>query len=97
MNADEIYMIVHNLITITGFAINNKAEDSLDIVFASQSDAAEQPILVRQPFHKYAVAPDGALDSDQSSDNEWEQIDDSGYRKNLMDQVGLLVFHCNGN
>lgn len=47
---------------------------------------------VATPFHKYTtVAPlDTHSDtSDSESDNEWHQLDDSGYHKNKMAMVSV--------
>ena len=66
-------------------------DDSLDIVFASQS--GETSVSVNnQPFHKYTVAPaehDNSVHSDSGSD--WDQFDDSGYHKNSMVLVTNII------
>ncbi|XP_067942857.1 eukaryotic translation initiation factor 2-alpha kinase 3-like [Watersipora subatra] len=68
-----------------GFPLN-KADDSLDIVFASHSGEISVP--ANQPFHKYAVAP-AELDHDLTeSDSEWDHLEDSGYHKNRIVLVG---------
>ena len=74
--------------------MNNYADDSLDIVFASQS--GETSVSVNQPFHKYAVAPAELEGSEQAdSTNEFEHLDDSGYHKNNMVLVCNIFTYTN--
>lgn len=80
---------------LLGFPVNNRVDDSLDIVFAA-SQSGETSVSVNQPFHKYAMAPADLECSEQTdSASDVDQLDDSGYHRNSVKLVrdGLNNWH----